>query len=84
MFAGWTVSQHGPGAPDDRFTAWTAAMAALPRRQTRVVTWPAVTVFGFLAHRDVISFDAQRDGNAAMRRYNSGHTIAGNGRSRES
>ena len=24
-------------------------MAALPRRQTRVLTWPIVTVFGFIA-----------------------------------
>jgi hypothetical protein len=26
-----------------------AAVEALPRRQTRVLTWPLVTVFGFLA-----------------------------------
>jgi hypothetical protein len=40
---------HGSGSMESRFTAWTAAVAALPRRQTRVLTWPVVTVFGFLA-----------------------------------
>ena len=28
---------------------WCAAVAGLPRRQTRVLTWPVVTVFGFIA-----------------------------------
>ena len=32
-----------------RFDRWCAAVASLPRRQTRVLTWPIVTVFGFLA-----------------------------------
>ena len=27
-------------------------MAVLPRRQTRVLTWPLVTVFGFIARPD--------------------------------
>ena len=40
---------HRPGAIEDRFTRWCAAVAGLPRRQTRVLTWPLVTVFGFLA-----------------------------------
>jgi hypothetical protein len=40
---------HGPGSPGDRFTAWCAAVSELPRRQTRVLTWPIVTVFGFIA-----------------------------------
>lgn len=31
------------------FERWCTAVAALPRRQTRVLTWPLVTVFGFLA-----------------------------------
>jgi hypothetical protein len=38
------------GPSDERaFERWCAAIAALPRRQTRVLTWPVVTVFGFLA-----------------------------------
>jgi hypothetical protein len=33
----------------DGFERWCDAIAALPRKQTRVLTWPVVTVFGFLA-----------------------------------
>src|SRR5690349_5778250 len=40
---------HGAGSLEDRFTGWIAAIEALPRRQTRVLTWPLVTVFGFIA-----------------------------------
>jgi hypothetical protein len=32
-----------------RFDRWIMAVAGLPRRQTRVLTWPVATVFGFLA-----------------------------------
>ena len=35
-----------------RFEAWVSAMAELPRRQTRVLSWPTATVFGFLARPD--------------------------------
>lgn len=40
---------HGPGTPAARFERWTATVAALPRKQTRVLTWPLATVFGFIA-----------------------------------
>ncbi len=40
---------HGPGRAEDRFEGWCAAVAQLPRRQTRVLTWPLVTVWGFIA-----------------------------------
>jgi hypothetical protein len=40
---------HGPGSEQARFERWIDAVDALPRRQTRVLTWPVVTVFGFLA-----------------------------------
>jgi hypothetical protein len=40
---------HGPGAMQRRFERWVKVVADLPRRQTRVLTWPVVTVFGFLA-----------------------------------
>ncbi len=43
---------HGRGSDEARFTAWIASVAALPRRQTRVLTWPLVTVFGFIAQPD--------------------------------
>jgi hypothetical protein len=32
-----------------RFQAWRDTVAALPRRQTRVLTWPVLTVFPFVA-----------------------------------
>ena len=40
---------HGTGTLAERFTRWIAAVAALPRKQTRVLTWPVVTVFAFIA-----------------------------------
>lgn len=40
---------HGIGGAEDRFTAWGEVIASLPRKQTRVLTWPLVTVFGFIA-----------------------------------
>jgi len=43
---------HGRGPTGTRFRRWAAVVAALPRHQTRVNTWPIVTVFGFLARPD--------------------------------
>lgn len=40
---------HGSGGARSRFEAWVAAVASLPRKQTRVLTWPMVSVFGFIA-----------------------------------
>jgi hypothetical protein len=40
---------HGKKTPQDRFNDWVAAIERLPRKQTRVLTWPLVTVFGFIA-----------------------------------
>ena len=40
---------HGRGSPQQRFDAFTEALDALPRRQSRVLTWPVHTVWGFLA-----------------------------------
>jgi hypothetical protein len=47
---------HGRGGLERRFTEWVDVVAALPRRQTRVLTWPLVTVFGFIAQPDVHIF----------------------------
>jgi hypothetical protein len=41
---------YGPGPQHDKFDQWRDTIAALPRRQTRVLTWPILTVFGFIAH----------------------------------
>jgi hypothetical protein len=43
---------YGAGPDDKRFENWCAAIEALPRRQTRVLTWPIVTVFPFIARPD--------------------------------
>jgi hypothetical protein len=47
---------HGGGNLQRRFEAWVECVATLPRRQTRVLTWPAVTVFGFIAQPDTHLF----------------------------
>ena len=43
---------HGAGNDELRFNLWRDAVAKLPRRQTRVLTWPVLTVFGFIAQPD--------------------------------
>jgi hypothetical protein len=40
---------YGRGGDRAKFENWCDAVASLPRRQTRVLTWPVVTIFGFLA-----------------------------------
>jgi hypothetical protein len=39
----------GDGAMQARVEAWVETLGQLPRRQTRVLTWPVATVFGFIA-----------------------------------
>jgi hypothetical protein len=43
---------HGAGDPETKFTTWRDVVARLPRRQTRVLTWPVLTVFPFIAAPD--------------------------------
>ena len=40
---------YGSGSDQKKFEAWIDVVAKLPRKQTRVLTWPVVTVFGFIA-----------------------------------
>jgi hypothetical protein len=40
------------GSPENKFKRWIETLAALPRKQTRVVTWPVITVLGFIAQPD--------------------------------
>ena len=47
---------HGAGGAERKFTRWCEAVAALPREKTRVLTWPLVTVFGFVAKPDTHFF----------------------------
>ncbi len=39
---------HGKGTALDRFERWVDVVSQLPRKQTRVLTWPVVTVFGMI------------------------------------
>jgi hypothetical protein len=47
---------HGAGSPERKFERWCEAIAGLPRKQTRVLTWPLVTVFGFIAQPETHIF----------------------------
>lgn len=60
---------HGGGTPDKRFNSWIEAVAALPRRQTRVLTWPMVTVWGFIAQPETHIFLKPMVTRAAAREY---------------
>jgi hypothetical protein len=46
----------GRGSDETRFERWCDAVSTLPRRQTRVLTWPLVTVFGFIARPETHIF----------------------------
>jgi hypothetical protein len=43
---------HGRAGDERRFERWCEVVGGLPRRQTRVLTWPVLTVFGFIAQPD--------------------------------
>jgi hypothetical protein len=43
---------YGGGNDEVRFNHWRDIVGSLPRRQTRVLTWPVLTVFGFIAQPD--------------------------------
>jgi hypothetical protein len=60
---------HGSDPLGVRFSSWIAAVAALPRRQTRVLTWPLVTVFGFIAQPKTHFFFKPTVTREAARRY---------------
>ena len=60
---------HGGGALEDRFERWCRVVEALPRRQTRVLTWPLVTVFGFIAQPETHVFLKPTVTRTAAREY---------------
>ena len=60
---------HGGGALADRFERWCRVVEALPRRQTRVLTWPLVTVFGFIAQPETHVFLKPTVTRTAAREY---------------
>jgi hypothetical protein len=60
---------HGEGAMPERFERWVEVVDALPRKQTRVLTWPLVTVFGFIAQPKSHLFLKPTVTRAAARAY---------------
>jgi hypothetical protein len=60
---------HGDESLGVRFSSWVAAVSRLPRRQTRVLTWPLVTVFGFIAQPGTHFFFKPMVTREAARRY---------------
>jgi hypothetical protein len=60
---------YGAGSGGAKFDRWCEALAALPRKQTRVLTWPVVTVFGFIARPDMHIFLKPNITRAAARKY---------------
>lgn len=60
---------YAPADLEARFSNWVETVALLPRRQTRVLTWPLATVFGFLAQPRIHIFFKPRVTQAAARSY---------------
>lgn len=60
---------YGAGDTASKFERWCETIAALPRRQTRVLTWPLVTVFGFIAQPETHIFLKPNVTRIAAREY---------------
>jgi hypothetical protein len=60
---------HGDGTAGARFDRWVTMLGGLPRRQTRVLTWPLATVFGFIAQPRRHFFLKPRVTQRAFERY---------------
>lgn len=60
---------HGAGKPKQKFERWVEAVASLPKKQSRVLTHPIVTVFGFIAQPKKHIFLKPKVTQAAARAY---------------
>ena len=60
---------HGRGSDERKFADWCDLVARLPRRQTRVLTWPLVTVWGFIAQPERHFFLKPNVTKIAARKY---------------
>jgi hypothetical protein len=67
---------HGRAGDVRRFEQWCEVVAGLPRKQTRVLTWPIVTVFGFIAQPDRHVFLKPNVTRVAAREYDFEFTYA--------
>lgn len=60
---------YGPADLANRFELWCEVVASLPRKQTRVLTWPLITIFGFIAQPKVHFFLKPNVTRLAAREY---------------
>jgi hypothetical protein len=60
---------HGGGDEERKFKRWCEVVAQLPRRQTRVLTWPLVTIWGFIAQPEKHFFLKPNVTKTAARAY---------------
>lgn len=60
---------YGKAALKERFEAYVEVVGSLPRKQTRVLTWPLLTVFGFLANPQEHIFLKPRVTQVAAEKY---------------
>jgi len=60
---------YGGGSEANKFDAWCQVIASLPRKQTRVLTHPVVTIFPFIAAPDRHIFLKPNTTRAAARDY---------------
>ena len=60
---------HGPGNAEASLQRWCETIGALPRKQTRVLTWPLVTIFGFIAQPETHIFLKPNVTRIAARNY---------------
>lgn len=60
---------YGKERLQERFENFTTILEALPRKQTRVLTWPLHTVFGFIARPDEHIFIKPRVTQIAAEKY---------------
>ena len=60
---------YGGGTLKEKFESFRQVLGKLPRKQTRVVTWPLLTVFGFIAHPTKHIFLKPMVTKAAAKKY---------------
>ena len=60
---------YGSQALKERFEAFVEVVQKLPRKQTRVLTWPLVTVFGFIGNPNEFIFLKPRVTQMAALKY---------------
>lgn len=60
---------YAQGSEKSKFEQWCTVVASLPRKQTRVLTWPVVTVFGFLARPEIHMFCKPNVTRVAAKEY---------------